>query len=245
MNVCTSVKSRSPETEQDGCIRFSDISWQQFEGIEAAFKDVRGVKFFYLDQILQIMTVSPEHEIIKKTLYILLEAYMRANGIRFYGKGGQTLGDRELDSRKEPDDSYDIGTQKIVPDIAIEVVFTNCGINTLELYKRLGVREVWFGQNSQLSIYYLTGKNYEQVAWSTFHPDLELELLLRCANIPDQYDAVTELLSCYASKLNTETSSPARPTVIVEKLTVKLDAQQLSKHLTCLKSEYENFYQHW
>ncbi len=44
MNVYTSVKSRSPETEQDGCIRFSDVSWQQFEGIEAAFKDVRGVR---------------------------------------------------------------------------------------------------------------------------------------------------------------------------------------------------------
>jgi hypothetical protein len=35
-------------------------------------------------------------------------------------------------------------------------------------------------------------------------------------------------ISCYASKLNTETGSPARPTIIVEKLTIKLDAQQLS-----------------
>ncbi|WP_333306403.1 hypothetical protein [Microcoleus sp. K4-C2] len=40
-------------------------------------------------------------------------------------------------------------------------------------------------------------------------------------------------LSCYASKFNKETRSPARsrqdarPTRIVEKLTVKLDAQQL------------------
>ena len=34
-------------------------------------------------------------------------------------------------------------------------------------------------------------------------------------------------ISCYASKLNTKTGSPARPTIIVEKLTVKLDAQQL------------------
>ena len=31
----------------------------------------------------------------------------------------------------------------------------------------------------------------------------------------------------YASKLNAETGSPARPTRVVEKLTVKLDAQQL------------------
>ena len=44
------------------------------------------------------------------------------------------------------------------------------------------------------------------------------------------------LISCYASKLNTETGSPARPTRIVEKLTVKLNAQQLS-NFHCLKFE--------
>lgn len=195
MNVYTLAKSTSPETEQDGCMMFYGVSWEQFEAIETAFKDLKRVKFFYLDRILQIMTVSPEHEIIKKTLCMLLEAYMRANGIRFYGKGGPTLGNRELGGRKEPDDSYDIGTEKTVPDIAIEVVITSGGIDTLELYKRLGIREVWFWQNSQLSLYNLRGENYEQIARSTFLPNLDLELLLRCANMPDQYDAVTELLA--------------------------------------------------
>ncbi|MEG3857612.1 hypothetical protein [Microcoleus sp. herbarium12] len=89
MNVYTSVKSTSPETEQDGCIKFSDVSWEQLEAIESAFKDIDGVKFLYLDRILQLRTVSPEREIIKKTLCMLLEAYMRASGIRFYGKEGR------------------------------------------------------------------------------------------------------------------------------------------------------------
>ena len=39
------------------------------------------------------------------------------------------------------------------------------------------------------------------------------------------------VVSCYATKLNTETGSPARPTIIVKKLTVKLDAQQLNARL--------------
>jgi Uma2 family endonuclease len=195
MNLSTLAKSISPDAVTDGCMTFSGVSWEQFETIEAAFEDIGSVKFFYLDRILQIMTVSPEHEIIKKTLCMLLEAYMRASGIRFYGKGGPTLGNRELGGRKEPDDSYDIETPKTFPDIAIEVVITSGGINTLELYKRLGVREVWFWQNSQLSLYYLTGENYEQIARSTFLPNLDLELLLRCANMPDQYDAITELLA--------------------------------------------------
>lgn len=186
MNVYTSVKSTSSETEPDCCIRFSDVSWEQFETIEPAFKDIGGVKFFYLDRILQLRTVSPEHEIIKKTLCMLSEAYMRSSRIRFYGKGGPTLGNRELGGRKEPDDSYDIGTQKTVPHIAIEVVITSGGIDTIEFYKRLGVREVWFWQNNQLSLYCLRGENYEQISRSTFLPGLDLELLLRCVNMPDQ-----------------------------------------------------------
>ncbi|MEG3857611.1 Uma2 family endonuclease [Microcoleus sp. herbarium12] len=99
-----------------------------------------------------------------------------------------------MGGRKEPDDSYDIGTQKTVPDIAIEVVITSGGIDTLEFYKRLGVREVWFWQNNQLFIYCLRNENYDQISRSAFLPELDLELLLRCANMPDQYDAVTQLL---------------------------------------------------
>lgn len=195
MNLSTLAKSTPPDAGKDGCMTFHGVSWEQFEAIEAAFEDICGVKFFYLDRTLQIMTVSPEHEIIKKTLCMLVEAYMRASGIRFYGKGGPTLGNRELGGRKEPDDSYDIGTLKTFPDIAIEVVITSGGIDTLELYKRLGVREVWFWQNSQLSLYYLTGESYDRIAQSTFLPNLNLELLQSCANMPDQYDAVTELLA--------------------------------------------------
>jgi hypothetical protein len=39
------------------------------------------------------------------------------------------------------------------------------------------------------------------------------------------------VVSCYASNLNAETGSAARPTIIVEKLTVKLDAQQVNARL--------------
>ena len=38
--------------------------------------------------------------------------------------------------------------------------------------------------------------------------------------------------------MNTETGSPARPTIIVEKLTVKLDAQQLSNGETVPNPRY-------
>lgn len=110
------------------CIVRSAVTWLQFETIEAAFENVPGVKFTYLDGTLEIITLSPEHEETKSTIGLLLEAYMREKGIRFYVKGGPTLGSEEQGARKEPDESYNLETKKSIPDLAIEVIFTSGGI---------------------------------------------------------------------------------------------------------------------
>ncbi|MEG4495641.1 Uma2 family endonuclease [Microcoleus sp. F10-C6] len=177
----------------DSCLTLRGVSWSQFESLEAAFESVGGIKFAYLDGILEIMTVSPEHEESKSTIGLLLEAYLREKGIRFYVKGGQTLGSKELGARKEPDESYNLQTKKAIPDLAIEVVFTSGGIDKLQLYKRLGIPEVWFWEDGVLSIYYLR-EEYEKVDRSELLPELDIALLVRYVTYFDQYDAVTEFI---------------------------------------------------
>jgi Uma2 family endonuclease len=146
-----------------------------------------------LDGILEIMTVSSEHEDTKSTISILLEAYLREKGIRFYVRGGPTLGSEKLKAKKEPDDSYNLQMKKAIPDLAIEVVFTSGGINKLEIYQRVGVPEVWFWEDGVLSIYYLREK-YERVQRSVLLPELDIALLVKYVSYFDQYDAVTEFI---------------------------------------------------
>ncbi|MEG4811453.1 Uma2 family endonuclease [Microcoleus sp. F8-D3] len=177
----------------DSCLILRGVSWSQFESLEAAFESVGGIKFAYLDGILEIMTVSPEHEETKGTIRALLEAYLREKGIRFYIKGGPTLGSKELGARKEPDESYNLQSKKAIPDLAIEVVFTSGGIDKLQLYKRLGIPEVWFWEDGVLSIYYLR-EEYEKVDRSELLPELDIALLVRYVTYFDQYDAVTEFI---------------------------------------------------
>ncbi len=177
----------------DSCLTLKGVSWSQFESLEAAFESVGGIKFAYLDGILEIMTVSPEHEETKGTIRALLEAYLREKGIRFYIKGGPTLGSKELGARKEPDESYNLQTKKAMPDLAIEVTFTSGGIDKLQLYKRLGIPEVWFWEDGVLSIYYLR-EEYEKVDRSELLPELDIALLVRYITYFDQYDAVTEFI---------------------------------------------------
>ncbi len=177
----------------DSCLTLKGVSWSQFESIEAAFESVGGIKFAYLDGILEIMTVSPEHEETKGTIRALLEAYLREKGIRFYIKGGPTLGSKEQGARKEPDESYNLQTKKAMPDLAIEVTFTSGGIDKLQLYKRLGIPEVWFWEDGVLSIYYLR-EEYEKVDRSELLPELDIALLVKYVTYFDQYDAVTEFI---------------------------------------------------
>lgn len=177
----------------DSCLTLQGVSWSQFESLEAAFESVGGIKFAYLDGILEIMAVSPEHQDTKSTIGILLEAYLREKSIRFYAKGSPTLGSEEIWAIKEPDESYNLQTKKAIPDLAIEVVFTSGGIDKLQLYKRLGIPEVWFWEDGVLSIYYLR-EEYEKVDRSELLPELDIALLVKYVTYFDQYDAVTEFI---------------------------------------------------
>ena len=179
---------------QDRSLILYDISWRQLETLEAAFAEVAGVRFFYLDGTLEIMTTSPEHEEYKSTIGLLIETYMREKNIRFYRKGGPTLGSEEKRGRKEPDESYNLESKKAVPDLVIEVIFTSSGINKLEFYKRIGVPEIWFWEDGTINIYYLR-EEYEKVNRSMLLPNLDLKMLLKYINYYDQYDAVSEFIN--------------------------------------------------
>jgi Uma2 family endonuclease len=172
------------------------VSWLQLESIEVAFSDIEGVRFVYLDGVLEIMTLSSEHEDFKSTLGLLLEAYMRHSGIRFYKRGSATLGNKELGGRKEPDESYNFDVKKALPDLVVEVVLTSGNINILDLYLRLGIPEVWYWEDGLLSVYCLVKEKqiYENFKASQFFPDLSLNTLAKYITYYDQYEAIAEFI---------------------------------------------------
>ncbi len=174
--------------QEDAVITLYDISWEKFEAIASLLEESK-IRLTYLDGTLDIMSPSPEHEESKGTVGLLLETYLRHIGTRFYRTGGYTLGSREVGARGEPDESYNLDFTKPIPDIAIEVVITSGGVNKLEKYRRWGVPEVWFYQKQRIFVYHLHSEKYEQVDRSKFLPELNIDLLVRCLNMPDQYDA--------------------------------------------------------
>jgi Uma2 family endonuclease len=81
-----------------------------------------------------------------------------------------------------------------VPDLAVEIVVTSGGINILEIYRRIGVPEVWFWEDGVISVYCLRLNGYELVNKSELLPELDLRSLEFYSRMADQYDAVNAFI---------------------------------------------------
>lgn len=170
----------------------SGVSWQQYETLLDQLGDRPSYRVAYLEGELEIMAPSRKHELGKDNIGRLLSAYFEETRTRFYGLGSTTFRQEFKQRGAEPDASYCIGTNKEFPDLAIEVVETSGGIDKLEVYKGLGVLEVWFWQRQQFSVYRLRGEQYEAIATSELLPQLDLKLLAAYVEHPEPLDAVLE-----------------------------------------------------
>ncbi len=74
---------------------------------------------------------------------------------------------------------------------------TSCGIDKLEVYRKLGVREVGFHERGSLRFFALRGaagdERYAEIPRSDLLPELPHDLLLTCMREPDQAAALRAL----------------------------------------------------
>src|SRR5207302_1801472 len=109
-----------------------------------ARRENASVRMAYLEGVLEIVSPSPTHEKWKKFIARLVEAYAEERGLTMDGMGSTTFRKKAKKAGIEPDECYLFNEEKPYPDLAIEVVVTHGGLDRLEIYRRLGVREVWF-----------------------------------------------------------------------------------------------------
>ena len=136
----------------------------------------------YLDGALEIMVPSRTHEDIKSKIGRLVEAYCLDTGILFAPYGSWLLDDESEEAGAEPDECYvfaDDPTTKEKPDLVIEVIWTSGGLNKLEVYRRLGIDEVWIWKRDAIAVYGLTPTGYQVRPQSAWLPKLDLLVLLK------------------------------------------------------------------
>jgi Uma2 family endonuclease len=187
----TSAAPPTATRTEDQRVTLNEVTWSDFELILQIRGDRAGVRMTYLNGVLELMTPSVDHEGIKKTIARLLEAYAEEKGIPFNGFGSWTLKNARRARALEPDECYSLSLGRPAsPDLAIEVVWTSGGIDKLEVYRGLGVREVWFWREGGIEISVLTGDQYEPRERSVLLPDLDLVELARHIDPENQTESV-------------------------------------------------------
>jgi Uma2 family endonuclease len=146
-------------------IEMRGIGWEGYSTI-LRVRGERGVpRMLYLDGDLLLMSPLYPHERLKTRLGRFVSVVVEELDIPCTPAGSTTFRLQEKGGGVEGDESYYFENEPLIrgkgtidlrvdppPDLAIEVVFTHDADEALEVYRRLGVPEVWVRDEDELII---------------------------------------------------------------------------------------------
>jgi Uma2 family endonuclease len=179
--------------DHDDIVVLRGAAWSDYERILAIRGGASVPRVTFLEGLLELMSPSKSHESIKSVLGRLVEAWCVEQGLDITPYGSWTLQDPGVERGAEPDECYIVGNRDADrPDLAIEVVWTAGGIDKLEVYRKLRVREVWIHEAGALRLFALRGERYEPLATSEVLTGLDHELLCTFVTVRPMTRAVRE-----------------------------------------------------
>ncbi len=187
------LQGRDDRPAEDHVVQLDGATWKDYERLLAIRGDRSAPRITYLEGLLEIMSPSRQHENIKSLIGCLVETWCLERGVHFTTLGSWTLKEQEQERGAEPDECYVFGDARADrPDLAVEVVWTSGRIDKLEVYRKLGVREVWYWRSGALQPYALRGERYEAIQRSEVLPGIDLAQLVSFMDRPTTYDAVRD-----------------------------------------------------
>lgn len=180
----------------DHVVVLRDLRWSDWVRLTESKGHKRLPRMAYLDGVMELMSPSRHHERIKSYLGTLIETWCLEKGIDVVPLGSWTLESKDDEAGLEPDECYQLGEEERArPDVAIEVIWTSGSIDKLEIYRRLGVREVWFWHRGQMQIHLLRDEAYVQTDTSEAFPGIDPAQLVELCVEPTVSAAQRKLLA--------------------------------------------------
>ena len=177
LNLAQSASDRASQSDQ--VLSLSNMSWSDYEQLTGG--EYLSYRAAYFDGVITIVSPSRNQEKIAEIINGLVKTYCRKFKVSYFPLGSMTLKNPPL-AGKEPDHSFAFGEDKSLPDLAIEVNFTNGGLADLEKYQSLGIKEVWFWANNEITFYRLQDSGYVAINQSACLPNLSSDFLISFVN---------------------------------------------------------------
>ena len=179
MQPLAKIEDEKRRPSHDNRVILRRVSWEDYERILEIRGDASGVRIAYLGGELELMSPSIDHEWIKKTIARLIECWALETGVDLTGYGSWTIKEEKEERGAEPDECYVVGSHRPErPDFAIEVIWTHGGLDKLEIYRGLGVREIWFWDDGRIEVHALRAERYEPIPRSEILPEIDLDELV-------------------------------------------------------------------
>lgn len=172
-------------------VTLQNVSWQQFEDILTELGSHRSSKVAYYQEVLEIMVPLPEHEYFKTSFGGLIEDLAMELELDYENFGSSTWRNQEVLAGAEPDECFYIQSFPAIqgrlnidlkrgdppPDLVLEIDNTSKSLDSLPIYARLGVPEVWRYDKGELHIYHLTNDAYVEAEFSLAFPKFPVKSL--------------------------------------------------------------------
>ena len=171
-------------------VLLKDISWQKFEAILLGLGQDRSSKIVYDRGTLLIMVPLPEHEYFKEAISDLIKDLADELGMDYESYGSTTWRRQRVLGGAEPDNCFyfqniaaicgkiDIDLERDPPpDLVLEIDITSSSLDSLPVYARLGIPEVWRYDRRQLRIYQLAKNTHVETEFSLAFPTFPVQAI--------------------------------------------------------------------
>jgi len=186
----------------DHFVRVRNASWSDYQRFLELRAERPVPRLAFLKGVLELMSPSLEHEALKSLIGRLVEVWCLERGIEFTPYGSWTIESKEKERGVEPDECYVFGgaLNPERPDLAIEVIWTSGGIDKREIYRALGVRELWFWRKGRLTAHVLRASGYEEITGSEVLAGIDLVELASFLDRPTASQAIREYRAALAAR---------------------------------------------
>ena len=148
------------------------ISWQTYIQILTELGDHRASRLAYAQGVLEITMPSDRHETHKKLLERMIETLTEELNLPAKSFGSTTLNRSDLEHGAEPDSCYyiqhvsqiqgrqvDLATDP-PPDLVLEIDISSPSSRRIDIYKQLGIPELWCYSGGRVQMYRLQNGAY-------------------------------------------------------------------------------------
>ncbi len=184
------------------------VSWETYEDLLEAVGEAPALRISYDEGVMQIMTISFEHEFFAECISRLVDRLSSIRRIKIIFFGRATMKKQQKLKGAEPDACFYVKNAARIgnkiridlnndppPDIVVETDIYHDSQPKFPIYAALGVPEVWKFDGKVLTIHRLDGEQYVEEQRSGQLPILSGEILTRLlarAQSVDQDEALRE-----------------------------------------------------